>query len=73
MADLQPSVLGSGLAANAAMLEKYRMPYLRAAQDAVTNGQPFPPFEQWAAQQAQLSQQSQPQGAMASIRGLFGI
>jgi hypothetical protein len=54
--------LGSGLANNAAMLTKFREPYMRMATQLAMDGQEPPPFEQWV--QTQMPQQQAPQPPM---------
>jgi hypothetical protein len=54
--------LGSGLANNAAMLTKFREPYMRMATQMAMDGQEPPPFQQWV--QTQMPQQQAPQAPM---------
>lgn len=60
--------LGAGLAQNAAILEQYRQPYMRMAEQMQLQGQDVPPFEQWASQQHAMNQ---PQNRRGLIQALF--
>ena len=43
----QPDMLGTGLAANAANILKYRKQYNTLVQDAAMEGNDFPAFDDW--------------------------
>lgn len=64
---LGQGALGSGLAQNAAILEQYRAPYAKMAEEMLVNGQQPPPFEEWAAAQ----HASQPQDRRGLLQTLF--
>lgn len=72
MPSLGSGELGSGLAQNAMILEQFRPAYLKMAEQALTEGQEPPPFEQWAAQQhaqSQTPRRSLIQALMSRISG----
>lgn len=72
MADpIAPGVLGTGMAQNAANLERFRPAYMQMAEQAMTNGQEPPPFEAWANQMAAQSQ-PQPQDRRGMLASLIG-
>jgi len=64
---LGEGVLGSGLAQNAAILEKYRPAYMKMAEEMQVSGETPPPFEEWAA--SQHANQSQDRRSM--LQSLF--
>jgi len=68
-ASLGQGAMGSGLAQNAAILEQYRPAYMKAAEQAMLQGQEAPPFEQWAAAQHAATQQ--PQDRRGMLESLF--
>lgn len=47
---LARALLGSGMAGQAADTQKLYPMYQQAAQEAASQGQQIPPFEEWAAQ-----------------------
>lgn len=64
---LGQGVLGSGLAQNAAILEKYRPAYMKMAEQMQVTGETPPPFEEWAAAQHANS----PQDRRGLLQSLF--
>ena len=49
------SLLGSGLAADASKMHKYRQIYMQAMVSAQENGEQPVPFEQWMKEQQDLA------------------
>jgi len=65
-------MLGSGLANNAGILMQFREPYMKMATQMAMDGQEPPPFEQWAAQQAQAAQPQMPTDRRGMLATLIG-